>query len=183
MNDYMLIVVSMLFCLIGSVSWSLDYLLPAGYEQVKLILVSCLGYPLLLVLSETTAIGISLARKTRYSLAVALVAFTVNVGLNLLLIPAYEAAGAAVATIVSFWLFFILRAECACRVWQPFPRLEQYLTITVLTVLAVLTTLYGDRLGWLTHVFWAGLFVVFFAFYAKRISTLLTLLARKTGRA
>lgn len=183
MNDYMLVVVSMLFCLIGSVSWSLDYLLPAGYEQVKLILVSCLGYPLLLVLSETTAIGISLARKTRYSLAAALVAFVANVGLNLLLIPAYEAAGAAVATIVSFWLFFILRAECACRIWQPFPRLEQYFTITVLTVLAVFTTLFGDRIGWLTHVFWAGLFVVLFAFYAKRVSALLALLARKMGRA
>lgn len=182
MNDYMLVVVSMLFCLIGSASWSLDYVLPAGYEQVKLILVCCLGYPLLLVLSETTAIGISLARKTRYSLAVALVAFVANVSLNLLLIPAYEAAGAAVATIVSFWLFFILRAECACRVWLPFPRLEQYLTITILTVLAVLTTLFGDRLGWLVHALWAGLLVLFFALYAKRVLNLLRLIAQKMRR-
>lgn len=183
MNDYMLVVVSMSFCLIGSSSWLLDYLLPAGYGQVKLILISCLGYPLLLVLSETTAIGISLARKTRYALVVALVAFAANVGLNWLLIPDYAAAGAAVATIVSFWLFFILRAECACRVWQPFPRLEQYLTVTVLTVLAASSTLFGEHLGWLTHVFWLGFFILSFAFYAKRISSLLSLIARKVRQA
>lgn len=183
MNDYMLVVVSVLFCLVGGLSWLLDYLLPAGYEEVKLILVSCLGYPLLLVLSETTAIGISLARKTKYALLVALIAFVANVGLNVLLIPDYAAAGAAVATIVSFWLFFILRAECACRVWQPFPRLEQYLVVTVLTALAVWTTLFGASMGWVTHFLWAGLSLAFFAVYAKRMVDLLTLLARKMGRA
>jgi O-antigen/teichoic acid export membrane protein len=169
MNHYMLVAVTLSFCLVGSLSWLVDYVLPPEYRQVKLVLIACLGYPLLLTLSETTAVGINLAKKTGHALAVAVAAFVINVGLNLLLIPAHGAAGAAVATVVSFWLFFIIRSECAYRVWKPFPRREQYLVTTVLTALAVWTTLGGDRVGGMIHVYWGATLIFFVGYYAKTI--------------
>jgi len=182
MNRYMLVAVTLSFCLVGSLSWLVDYVLPPEYRQVKLVLISCLGYPLLLTLSETTAVGINLAKKTGYALAVAGVAFVINLGLNLLLIPTYGAGGAAVATIISFWLFFIIRSECAYRVWKPFPRMEQYLVTAVLTSLAVWTTLDGDRIGGVIHLFWGGMLLIFSALYAKTLFHFFALIAKCARR-
>src|SRR5690606_8520682 len=104
--------------LAGLLSWVVAVFLPPDYSAVQWILVSCLGYPLLYTLSETTVVGIGISRRSGFAMLAALVAFAVNVLGNWLLIPAYGAAGAAASTCASFWIFFFLRTEFSIYLWR-----------------------------------------------------------------
>lgn len=179
MNHYMLVCIVILFSLVGALSWMIDLLLPVQYESVKYLLVPCLAYPMLFTLSETTAVGINLARKTGYSVAVAGAAFLANAGLNLILIPRFAAAGAAVATVLAFWLFFLLRSEFSARVWESFPRREQYCFTTIIVVLAALTPLLGDTIGVGVHWLWALLLAFFLIYYAGTVMDGVRLIRKK----
>lgn len=179
MNHYMLVCIVILFSLVGALSWMIDLLLPVQYENVKYLMVPCLAYPMLFTLSETTAVGINLARKTGYSVAVAGVAFLANAGLNLLLIPRFAAAGAAVATVLAFWLFFILRSEFSARVWESFPRREQYCFTAVLVGLAALTPWLGHAVGVWVHGLWALLLIFFLVYYARTVADGIGLIRKK----
>lgn len=53
------------------------------------------------------------------------------------MIPSWGAAGAAVSTCVSFWVFFILRTEFAIYVWKATPRFMLYSYSTLLVVSAI----------------------------------------------
>ena len=178
MNHYMLVCIVILFSLVGALSW-IDLQLPVQYESVKYLLVPCLAYPMLFTLSETTAVGINLARKTGYSVAVAGAAFLANAGLNLILIPRFAAAGAAVATVLAFWLFFLLRSEFSARVWESFPRREQYCFITIIVALAALTPLLGDTIGVGVHWLWALLLAFFLIYYAGTVMDGVRLIRKK----
>lgn len=107
-NRYILSVVVFGFCLAGLLSWTVTLILPPEYSGVQWILVSCLGYPLLYTLSETTVVGIGISRRSAFAMIAALAAFVANVVGNWILIPDFGAAGAAVSTCVSFWIFFCI---------------------------------------------------------------------------
>lgn len=61
--------------------------------------------------SRVLNIGITLRKRTIYAPLVVAVALAVNIGLNFLLIPAYQGMGATVATLISYLLL------CALRYW------------------------------------------------------------------
>lgn len=58
---------------------------------MKYLILCLIAYPLLYTLSEATGVGISVTRKTVYSLYAPLIALGVNV--SLILIPVYGASG------------------------------------------------------------------------------------------
>ncbi len=125
-HRYVLFVVVFVFCVVGLFSWIIDFILPETYSQVKYLVVPCLGLPLLYTLSETTVLGIGVTRRTMFALTASVIALLVNAGLAYLLVPHYGAAGAAVSTCLSFWLFFILRTEFSILVWKRIPRFNLY---------------------------------------------------------
>ena len=120
---YILFIVIILFCLIGLFSWVVTLLLPNGYSEVRWVLISCLGFPLLYTLSEATGVGIGISRRSIFTMIVATVALIVNFVGNWMLIPTYGASGAAVSTCTSFWIFFVLKTEFSIYLWNPMPRL------------------------------------------------------------
>jgi O-antigen/teichoic acid export membrane protein len=61
--------------------------------------------------SRVLNVGITLKKRTVFAPIVILVALTVNIGLNFLLIPRYGSMGATVATLLSYLVF------CALRYW------------------------------------------------------------------
>jgi O-antigen/teichoic acid export membrane protein len=71
-----------------------------AYQVIPLIAVSYVLYGGYLIL----AIGITLEKKTKYLAAIVGVGAIVNMGLNYLLIPRYGMMGAAVATLVAYFL-------------------------------------------------------------------------------
>ncbi|CAI1664611.1 Polysaccharide biosynthesis protein [Serratia fonticola] len=156
-SNYMLIAVVVIFCLGGLLSWITDYFLPSSYLGVKYLLISCLGYPLLFTLSEATVVGIGISRKTGYSMLASLIAFVVNVVGNYLIVPKFGAAGAAVSTSFSFWIFLVVRTEFSIISWKKINRFEIYI-FTFLCVLGASFSALGE--GVFTQelfVFWGFL--------------------------
>lgn len=153
-NRYVLALVVICFAVAGLMSWVINIFLPIEYSEVKWIVVSCLGYPLLYTLSESTAIGIGISKRTVFSMFSAIVAFMVNSLGNWLLIPEFGAAGAAVSTCFSFWIFFLLRTEFSIYLWQPMPRLLLYGYSALVIAGAITFTLYGNKLGSVIFAFW-----------------------------
>lgn len=153
-NRYVLLAVIVLFCLAGLFSWVVTLLLPSNYNSVQWILISCLGFPLLYTLSETTVVGIGVTRRSGFAMLAAALAFIINLLGNWWLIPQFGAAGAAVSTCVSFWFFFLLRTEFSIYLWRPIPRLSLYVYSGILVLGAAINSIYGYLLSGLSGFFW-----------------------------
>jgi len=166
-NRYVLLAVIILFCLAGLFSWVVVLILPSNYKAVQWILISCLGLPLLYMLSETTVVGIGVTRRSGFAMLAALLAFIVNLVGNWWLIPVFGAAGAAVSTCIAFWVFFIARTEFAIYVWKPLPRFLLYSYTFILVVGAIFNTLYGELFQIEFIAFWTGALLSSFYFFKE----------------
>lgn len=157
---YILFAVVVLFCLAGMFSWVLTIFLPASYVQVKWIMVVCLSAPLLYTLSEATGIGIGISKRTGFSMVATLVAFVLNLVGNWILVPMLGAAGAAISTSLSFWVYFWLRTEFSILLWRPLSRHGIYGWTLAALVLSYVSVLYGEELEVLVFCSWSSLFLV-----------------------
>lgn len=157
---YMLFLVVLIFCLAGMMSWIVTLFLPSSYSAVQWLVVSCLGYPLFYTLSETTKVGIGIHRKSIYSMLAALCALSVNLVGNWFMIPIFGAAGAAVSTCISFWVFFVLRTEFSIYLWKPMPRFLLYGYSVLVVIGASVFTLYGAIVFKFMFVFWCALLLI-----------------------
>ncbi|OHY54783.1 polysaccharide biosynthesis protein [Shewanella algae] len=167
-SRYVLLLVIILFCVAGLLSWVVPYLLPAEYVKVQWILVACLAYPLFYTLSETTVVGIGITRKTAYAMLACMFALLVNVACNYILIPRYGAAGAASSTALAFWAFLVFRTEFSIRLWKPLPRTALYSFTFLCITGAVSSALEQERLGFYVYLYWFGLlFGCFFYFRSE----------------
>lgn len=160
---YMLLVVILGYSLTGLFSWVLLFFVPESYSGIQWIVVSCIGYPLLYTLSETTVVGIGVSRKSHYAMFSAVIAFLFNVIGNYFLVPMYGAAGAAISTNLSFWVFFFFRTEFSCAAWWVFPRTSMYLFTSILVIASSAFTLYASKAILEFTLFW--LFIVLLSFF------------------
>lgn len=175
-SRYILGLVVLVFCLAGLLSWIVTLFLPANYGAVQWILVACLGAPLLYTLSETTVVGIGISRRSGFAMLAALVAFAVNLMGNWLMIPCFGAAGAAVSTCVSFWVFFVLRTEFSIYLWKPMPRLLLYGYSALTVAGACIFTLYGASFYPFMLAFWGLLLISDLVSFRAEIYTILLFL-------
>ncbi|MGR4068074.1 lipopolysaccharide biosynthesis protein [Billgrantia sp. C5P2] len=127
--DFMLLGILAVWSLFGAFSWVISYLLPNEYLSIQYLVVACVSMPLLYMLSEATVIGVGITRRSVFSMSASLLALFANLLLNYLLIPKYGAAGAAIASALSFSLFFAIRTEASCYVWRPIRRLHMYILV------------------------------------------------------
>lgn len=162
---YVLLVVVLCFCLAGLLSPLITYLLPDNYEAVQWIVVACIGYPLLYTLSETTVVGINISRRTGFSMLSSLIALIVNCCGNFFLVPHYGAAGAAVSTCVSFFVFFILRTEFSIFCWRTSPRVLIYSYTFLVVIGSSIAALYGKYFPELLIIYWLCLLISVFLFF------------------
>ncbi|PCC11829.1 lipopolysaccharide biosynthesis protein [Pseudoalteromonas sp. JB197] len=179
-NRFVLLAVIILFSLSGLFSWLITFILPSSYDSVQWILISCLGYPLLYTLSETTVVGIGVTRRSGFAMLAACIAFIINLLGNGWLIPIYGAAGAAVSTCVAFWVFFIMRTEFAIYVWQPIPRRTMYVYSTVLVLGAVANSLYAQEFSAQFILFWVVILLSTLLFFRNEFAQIKNYILRKT---
>ena len=78
-------------------------------------------HPIMYTASEATSVGIAFTRKTVCNVITTSLAAVVNIALNALLIPSLGARGAAIATGISYIVFFWVRTLLSRRVWYSFP--------------------------------------------------------------
>lgn len=138
-SGHVLAAVFFIIVLSGVFSWILPFLLPEQYEAIRYLITICLIAPLLYTLSETTAVGIAIVRKTFFSMLAATGAMFTNLVGNYLLVPDYGALGAAASTAVAFIVFYVLRTEFSCFVWRRMPRFKSYLVVLGLAFLSIFT--------------------------------------------
>lgn len=127
-SEYVQLCILLIFVIVGLFSWLVPLLLPDEYQAVQFILPLAIAAPLFYTLSETTAIGIGLKKKTSYAMLASIAAAIVNLCGNYILIPRYGALGAAVATSTSMWLFFMLRTEFAALIWRRIGGVKIYIS-------------------------------------------------------
>ncbi len=101
---------------------------------------------------------------------------------NWWLIPIYGAAGAAVSTCVSFWVFFIMRTEFASYVWRPIPRKSMYLYSTVLVFGAVLNSLYAQMFSIQFMLFWFVILLSVLLFFRSELWEIKSFVCRKMSQ-
>lgn len=141
-SEHLLAAIYFILVFSGLLSWVLPYFLPDEYVAIKYIITLCLIGPLFYTLSETTAIGIAIARKSTLSMLASISAMVINLIGNYLTVPKLGALGAALSTAVAFWFFYIVRTEFSRKVWRNIPSKKAYVTITLTTLTAILSSVY-----------------------------------------
>ncbi|WP_257222340.1 oligosaccharide flippase family protein [Acinetobacter sp. YH1901136] len=140
-SEYVLAAIYFVVVLSGLFSWIIPYFLPQSYAEIQFIISACLLGPLFYTLSETTAVGIAIARKTKLAMLASVLAMLINLVANYFLVPLYGAGGAAISTAIAFWFFYIFRTELSKVVWRNFKTKKAYTITLALIVLAVLNVL------------------------------------------
>lgn len=172
-SEYVLAAIYFIIVLAGLFSWLLPYFLPDNYAAIQFLFMACLIGPLFYTLSETTAVGIAISRKTMYSMFASVGAMCINALGNYILVPLFGAAGAAASTASSFWIFYVFRTELAVVVWRDIPRAKSYSLSFLVCFFAIVTSLYHQALGAITHYVWFVLFILGFIFFKSKTLTLM----------
>lgn len=117
------------------------YLLGEEYRDAASLIPFLTLHPIMYTLSESTVYGINFARKTRYHIVVTVICCILNIMLNLLLIPVLGSLGAAIATGISYTMFFILGTFFSMRCFYVKYTLNK---IAVMTILYYIIIIYGS---------------------------------------
>ncbi|TMO71253.1 polysaccharide biosynthesis family protein [Pseudoalteromonas sp. S3785] len=166
--DNMVILVALIWTMAGIGSFIVPWFLPLEYKAIEYLVVACVAMPLFYMLSETTGVGIGITRRSKYSMYASLLAFSVNFSLNYFLIPNFGAAGAALATVLAFFVFFTFKTEVSVRLWRKTSRLKMYVVIFFYVVATSITVLTGANLKNF-YLIWGVLFILTCLLYMSRL--------------
>ncbi len=111
------------------------------YENSVYILPFLLFYPLFFTMSETTSCGIFLKKKANVTIVIAVGAMITNLALNFLLVPTLGGKGAAIATGISYLVFFWLRTILSRKLWYKFD-IWRFVIITIVMFSASLVNMF-----------------------------------------
>lgn len=145
------------FCLAGALAWLIGWILPPNYHGVAYLAVATVGQPLLYALAEVSGVGISLARRPSLSIVAFAAGLLGTLLAGAVLVPRCGATGAAMAQLLGFLVYFVIKTELGMRVWRPLPRRALYLNAIVLSLLAMGHALFAQRLGLLAPLAWGVL--------------------------
>lgn len=176
--ECMLLAVCLIWTLVGMFSFVLVYFLPPEYSAIEYLIVACVAMPLFKMLAETTGVGIGITRRSSFSMLASICAFIVNAILNYLLIPDLGASGAAIATLLAFFTYFVVRTEATARIWWGFPRVKIYL-ITICYMLFSVFFVYTKVPSFYTKATWIAILFIAILLYSKKVIIVSNLLRRK----
>ncbi|WP_173497663.1 oligosaccharide flippase family protein [Shewanella sp. ISTPL2] len=166
--ECMTLFLSFVWSLLGMFSFILVYFVPDDYQFLNYLFMACVGVPLIYMLSEVTQVGIGISRRTSFSILASVVSLLLNVILNILLIPDFGASGAAIATLISFVIFFMVRTESSVFLWQSFPRIRVYVILFQYVSLSILFQFY--HVSFLTStLLWSVLFLISLFLFKARV--------------
>lgn len=127
--EYMALAVACIWSLVGVLSPLIPWFLPEDYKSTEYLVIACVAMPLFYMFGQATGVGIGIKRKSNYAMLASILALLINVGLNYILVVNHGAAGAAIATLISFFVFFLVRTESSARIWWRFPRIKLYIIV------------------------------------------------------
>jgi len=165
---YIMIVVISIHCSTGIFAPFIGHILPAKYELVVPLVVCCISYPLIYILSEISSIGINIKRKTGWNIVITIISVFFNVLVNFALIPSYGAAGASIATSLTFLLYMVMKTEISNMIWYRISMEKNYATIFSVNILAVLVVYFDLEYDYKVQVGWLFVLIVCFIVLTRR---------------
>lgn len=108
------------------------FLLGNNYREAATVIPFLLFNPIMTTISETTVYGINFKNKTWLHGIITTICAVVNVVLNACLIPSYSSEGAALATAISYMIFYILRTILSNRCYPVKYPNAKYVLISIL---------------------------------------------------
>ncbi|MBJ7984633.1 oligosaccharide flippase family protein [Bacillus cereus] len=127
-------------------------ILSPEYSKAAIIVPFLLFYPIMNTVSNTTALGIPFSRKTHYNIWISTVAAISNVILNILLVPKIGTVGAAIATGVSYIIFFWIRTLISRKLWYNFDLKYYFVTILILLIGATANVMFDNLWIYLINI-------------------------------
>ncbi|WP_274572615.1 oligosaccharide flippase family protein [Neisseria leonii] len=155
--------------------------LPTDYAAVPFLLPLVMLPPLIYTLTEVGGIGIQVRKKSRAALWITLASLCAHLALGRLLIPAFGAAGAALAVSLAFALFFVLKTEYARRIWLPLPRAAAYAAVAAALLLGSAYAAYGAAYPAAFALLWTVLSVALAVSFRRDLAAALTAGRLKTA--
>lgn len=111
--------------------------LGAEYREALYIMPFLLFVPIMNLFSELTGRGIGFMKKTKFNMYASFFAVVVNLGLNYALVPSWGAVGAATATAVAYYVFFVSKTFFSQRLFHvPFPLLKMNVSVLLMGLLS-----------------------------------------------
>lgn len=169
-TEHVLTAVIFLFIFAGLFSWMINWFLPDHYNTVQYVFIGCMAYPLFYTLSETTVVGLGVARRSGLAFAAALIAALVGIVANFLMVERFGASGAAAATAIAFWVFLVGRTEFSSLVWRPLPRFKLYVSTFFVLILVVLYTIVGWKYPTIFTFVWLGALLIAIPIFRSSLS-------------
>jgi O-antigen/teichoic acid export membrane protein len=134
----------LMFCVVGLSLFSLEVIKVATrdilyWESANIVAILSFSF-FFGMLKDAAFIGLNVVKKTRIAGSLIAVSSLVNLGLNILLIPRFSIYGAAVGTLVSQIIFFVM-IYIAAQKWYRIP--YQLNRITGILIAGILLTITG----------------------------------------
>jgi len=141
------------------------YLIGKNYHETKSYFAILLVYPIMLILTETTSYGISIAKKSRLMLFITFITILFNIMLTWILIPKFGILGVAIASSMSGLFFFSLQTYYGQKYYSSVQSIRKI----IFTVLSIFTIAYVNLV--LTHsIFLLSIFCILFLFLTLYIN-------------
>lgn len=155
-------IVYFIVVLAGLFSWMVAFFFPVQYSNIQYLLPACLLAPLFYTVSEVTGIGISLSRRTIFTMFSSLIAMAVSISLCYFFIPPFGARGAACATVLAFFVFYITRSEFSKQLISEFNFRPMYLGSLLVLLVSIANLFLSDLLR---YGLWITLLLIGFYLY------------------
>jgi len=166
MHDYISLALIVVMCLFVLFRDPMFYLIGKNYQTSKPFFALLLLYPLLLTLSETTAYGISIAKKSKLMFIITLISFILNIGISWLLIPFFGITGACIGSAISSVVFFALQSYFGQKYYRSINNAGKSIFTVCSLVLLALGNLFFNSSPWLAFGF--NITVLSFSIYIYR---------------
>ncbi|MCL6244586.1 oligosaccharide flippase family protein [Acinetobacter sp. ANC 7200] len=161
-SKYIALIIAVIIFFVGLMMPIIPKFLPVSYSGIEYIILLCIMQPLLYTLSEATAVGILIERKTNYSVLISFLSMIINFLLLIKLVPHYGALGSAISVVISFGFYLILRTEFSAFLWMGFDRVRMYLSVFLSIVFVVVSAFFSLKY---LYVVLGSLVLVIFNFF------------------
>ena len=142
-----------LFSFVGVFSPAITLFFPVGYEDLPFLIVICSLCPILFIISETTVVGIAVSKKTNYSLWLSIVTLMFCILSNMILVPYKGVDGAAISSVLTFFLYFVFRTYASKTLWLDFNTRYAFASTVIMSLLSCFYLLFGKEIEHLNWVF------------------------------
>lgn len=155
----------------------INIILSSQYYSCIYIIPFLLFYPIFVTVSETTTLGIPFTRKSYLNVIISIVSIVTNCLLNYILIPKYGAIGAAIATGLSYCMFFWLRTLFSRKLWFNF-KLNNLIFFTIVLLINGLLNVFIKNI-YIISIINLLTIIIIFLYYNNLIIPLLNKLEKK----